>query len=181
MQGDTAHAAHLMLGEHTGASSAYVGMTRGRTSNVAHLVAADLDDAREQWVATFARDRADLGPTHAAELAARQAANYAQPRPFEDVVRELRSAWSVEQDCLDRLARDEPHAVALGTIVALRQRQDAELPALRVAHEQAREAAAHAARRWSRRPRRSAGTPDCCGRRCGTSGTPNARAPWTRR
>ena len=37
-------------------------MTRGRETNTAHLVAADLDDAREQWVDAFARDRADLGP-----------------------------------------------------------------------------------------------------------------------
>jgi len=35
-----------------------------------------LDEAREQWVAIFARDRADLGPAHAAELAA-QGARYA--------------------------------------------------------------------------------------------------------
>ena len=45
-------------------------MTRGRTANTAHLVAADLAEAREQWIAVFGRDRADLGPGHAAELAA---------------------------------------------------------------------------------------------------------------
>ncbi|WP_375504252.1 hypothetical protein [uncultured Jatrophihabitans sp.] len=81
-----------MLGEHTGAYSTYVGMTRGRTGNIAHVVAADLDNAREQWVATFARDRAGLGPAHAAQLAAKAAANYAQPRPVDDVVAELHSA-----------------------------------------------------------------------------------------
>ncbi len=37
-------------------------MTRGRTANTAHLVATDLDQAREQWIAVFGRDRADLGP-----------------------------------------------------------------------------------------------------------------------
>ena len=40
-------------------------MTRGRTANTAHLIAADLGQAREQWIAVFARDRADLGPAHA--------------------------------------------------------------------------------------------------------------------
>ena len=40
-------------------------MTRGRDSNTAHLVAENLDDARRQWVETFSRDRADLGPAHA--------------------------------------------------------------------------------------------------------------------
>lgn len=69
-QGATVDAAHFALGETTGAASAYVGMTRGRHRNVAHLVAESIDDARSQWVDVFNRDRADLGPRHAAERAA---------------------------------------------------------------------------------------------------------------
>ena len=69
-QGETVDSAHLALGEATGAASAYVGMTRGRHRNVAHLVAESVDDARSQWVDVFNRDRADLGPGHAAERAA---------------------------------------------------------------------------------------------------------------
>jgi ATP-dependent exoDNAse (exonuclease V) alpha subunit len=69
-QGETVDHAHLALGETTGAASAYVGMTRGRHRNTAHLVAESLDDARGQWVDIFNRDRADLGPGHAAERAA---------------------------------------------------------------------------------------------------------------
>ncbi|MBB3086277.1 MobF family relaxase [Geodermatophilus sabuli] len=80
VQGDTVPAAHVVIGEHTGAASAYVGMTRGRSSNTAHLVAADVAEAREQWIAVFGRDRADLGPGHAAELAAREAARDRQER-----------------------------------------------------------------------------------------------------
>jgi exodeoxyribonuclease V alpha subunit len=68
-QGDTVDHAHLLVGETTGAASAYVGMTRGRHTNTAHLVADSLDDAREQWIDVFRRDRADLGPTHAAQTA----------------------------------------------------------------------------------------------------------------
>jgi hypothetical protein len=49
-------------------------MTRGRETNTAHLVAEDLDDARQQWTLTFARNRTDLGPAHAARLAAEEAA-----------------------------------------------------------------------------------------------------------
>ena len=64
-QGDTVDSAHLVLGEHTGAAAADVAMTRGRTSNVAHLVAETIEEARDQWAATFSRDRADLGPAHA--------------------------------------------------------------------------------------------------------------------
>ncbi|SHN80066.1 hypothetical protein SAMN05660350_02852 [Geodermatophilus obscurus] len=41
-QGDTVTAANVVIGEHTGAASAYVGTTRAHTSNTAHLVATDL-------------------------------------------------------------------------------------------------------------------------------------------
>jgi len=75
-QGETTRSAHLVLGEHTGAASAYVAMTRGRDTNTAHVVAEDLVDAREQWALVFARDRADLGPAHAGRLAAEEAAKY---------------------------------------------------------------------------------------------------------
>ncbi len=94
VQGETVTAAHVVVGEHTGAASAYVGMTRGRETNAAHLVAADVAEAREQWVAVFARDRADLGPAHAAEQAAAEAARYAQARPLEEVLAQLRAAWT---------------------------------------------------------------------------------------
>ena len=56
-------------------------MTRGRETNIAHLVAEDLNDARQQWTLTFARNRTDLGPAHAARLAAEEAAKY---EPYVD-------------------------------------------------------------------------------------------------
>lgn len=65
-QGETVDSAHLVVGETTGAASAYVAMTRGRHSNVAHMVADSVEDAREQWAGVFSRNRADLGPGHAA-------------------------------------------------------------------------------------------------------------------
>jgi ATP-dependent exoDNAse (exonuclease V) alpha subunit len=64
-QGDTVDRAHLALSDTTGAAAAYVAMTRGRESNVAHVVADSLEEARQQWVDVFSRDRADLGPAHA--------------------------------------------------------------------------------------------------------------------
>ncbi|MDN4172253.1 MobF family relaxase [Nocardioides sp. SOB77] len=81
-QGDTVDSAHLALGETTGAASAYVAMTRGRHHNTVHLVAESLDEARSQWVDVFHRDRADLGPSHAAQRAAADIDRYgpnAQP------------------------------------------------------------------------------------------------------
>ncbi len=116
-QGDTVPAAHLVIGEHTGAASAYVGMTRGRSANTAHLVAKDLADAREQWSAVFGRDRADLGPGHAARLAAAEAADYATPRPLKEVLAELHQAWTVEQRCLARLALLQPMRDRLAEVV----------------------------------------------------------------
>jgi exodeoxyribonuclease V alpha subunit len=64
-QGEPVAGAHYAMSDSTGAAAAYVAMTRGREANIAHLVAEDLDQARRQWVETFSRDRADLGPAHA--------------------------------------------------------------------------------------------------------------------
>ena len=144
VQGDTATASHLVLGEQTGAASAYVGMTRGRQTNVAHLVAANLDDARQQWVAAFARDRADLGPGYAAQLAAQEAANYAQPRPINDVITKLRQAWTVEQNALERLTMLQPRAELLRQVAALRAEQATTMPDLELDYRQARDTAAQA-------------------------------------
>ena len=68
-QGDTVNTTQVLVGETTAAAAAYVGMTRGRHRNTAHLVADTLDAARAQWVETFGRDRADLGPAHARKAA----------------------------------------------------------------------------------------------------------------
>ena len=62
-------------------------MTRGREANTAHLVAEDLEDARAQWTLAFARNRTDLGPAHAARLAAQEAAKhepYVEPRHLDN-------------------------------------------------------------------------------------------------
>lgn len=75
-QGATVSGANVAVGDHTGAASAYVAMTRGRDNNTAHLVADSVGDARRQWVDVFSRDRADLGPAHVARLAAEEAAKY---------------------------------------------------------------------------------------------------------
>ena len=95
-QGETVDSAHLALGETTGAASAYVGMTRGRHHNTAHLVAVSVDDARDQWVDVFSRDRADLGPRHAAERAADDIDRYgpnARPPGVALQAAALRDGW----------------------------------------------------------------------------------------
>jgi len=137
VQGETTDVADLVVGEHTSAASAYVGMTRGRESNIAHLVAADIAGAREQWTAVFARDRADLGPAHAAELAAQEASRYARHRPLDTVLAELHSAWTDEANCAQRLADAQRRREYLIDIVALVEQREAKLPALKDAYDNA--------------------------------------------
>lgn len=60
-QGITTTTSHTLMGDGTDAAGAYVGMTRGREANTLHLVATDLDEAREQFKEAFARDNADRG------------------------------------------------------------------------------------------------------------------------
>ncbi len=48
-QGDTTHRGHLVARRATSAASAYVGMTRGRHHNIAHLVAETPEQARTIW------------------------------------------------------------------------------------------------------------------------------------
>jgi hypothetical protein len=108
-QGDTATEAHLVLTETTTAAAGYVAMTRGRASNTAHLVAANVDDAREQWIAAFGRDRADLGPAAAGQAAARAAAGYTTPPSLSEVLAELRSAWTDQLTAHQHLERLEEH------------------------------------------------------------------------
>ena len=81
VQGETVDHAHLVVGDNTGAASAYVGMTRGRVLNTAHLVADSTSEARAQWVAVFSRDRADLGPRAAAAAASRDLDRYGPQAP----------------------------------------------------------------------------------------------------
>ena len=80
-QGATVTEGHVLVGEHSGAASAYVGMTRGRERNVAHLVAESVEHARKQWRDVFARDRADLGPAHARAAAAEAIERFGAMKP----------------------------------------------------------------------------------------------------
>ena len=96
-QGETVETAHSLLGETTSAASAYVGMTRGRRSNTAHLVADSIDDARAQWIDTFSRGRADLGPNHAAERAADDIERYGSQAHSQALVMQV-GALLADQD-----------------------------------------------------------------------------------
>ena len=137
-QGATTDAAHLLVGEHTGAAGAYVAMTRGRDHNTAHLVADTLQAARDQWIEVFNRDRADLGPAHAARLAAQEAAPYATHRPLGAALSDLRDAWTQEHTLAQHLTAARHERDQLTQVVPLRAQHDAQVAAGRATYEQAR-------------------------------------------
>lgn len=61
VQGITNTTAHTLVSESLDAAGVYVGMTRGRNVNVLHIVADNLDEARELFIDALGRDRADRG------------------------------------------------------------------------------------------------------------------------
>ncbi len=69
VQGATVDGSHTILTNATSAASVYVGMTRGRESNMLHIVAEHHADARAQFIEAMERDRADRGLTDATERA----------------------------------------------------------------------------------------------------------------
>jgi exodeoxyribonuclease V alpha subunit len=143
-QGETTSVGHLLLGEHTGAAGAYVGMTRGRDTNIAHLVAESIEDARTQWVAAFSHDRADLGPAHAARLAAGEADKYAPQRPQAQALADVYRAWTTEADLSERLAATHHLRDQLAQVVSIRAGSDPQLARLDKAADHAWAAADHA-------------------------------------
>ena len=122
VQGATVPASHAVLSDALDASGVYVGMTRGQETNRMHVVAADLDHAREQFTAALERDRADRGLI-AATQAAREAVaglvadgplrlvNTARARLTEQIARADREAvkWEQAVAALDR-QREAHHA-----------------------------------------------------------------------
>ncbi len=124
-QGETTNTGHLVLGQHTTAASAYVGMTRGRHDNVIHIVANDDEDARRQWDVVFSRDRADLGPTAAAQRAGEDVERYGAQRParpFDEVLVDLRAAWTEQADLTEHHQSLVGERDALQQVAAIRDR-----------------------------------------------------------
>ncbi len=95
----------------------------------------------------FGRDRADLGPAHAAELAAGEVARYAPARLLDAFLAELHAAWTTEQRCRDRLAVQEPMWTALQELIALQPDSADRLAALTGIYQQAASAAEEAKQR----------------------------------
>lgn len=89
VQGATVDAAHTVLGEATSAAGVYVGMTRGRQTNRLHVIAADMADARAQFIDAMERDPADRGLDHATRAAQEAVRGLTADGPVRVVTEEL--------------------------------------------------------------------------------------------
>lgn len=118
-QGATTLQAHTVLSDGLDAAGLYVGMTRGQHRNTLHVVASDLDDARDQFVAALARDRADRG-LDAATSAARDAVDGLVPDGPVAVVNAERARLR------EQIQTAEREATRLELALAARARQAAE-------------------------------------------------------
>jgi hypothetical protein len=111
VQSVTVDESHTVLSDALDAAGVYVGMTRGRTSNRLHIVATDLDDAREQFTLALERDRADRGLDDATRAAQRAVNGLTVDGPVKLVNRErTRLAQRIEQ--AERQAEKWERAVA---------------------------------------------------------------------
>ena len=81
MQGATVRGSHTVLSDALDAAGGYVGMTRGQETNRLHVVAADVDHAREQFVAALERDPADRGLAAGTQVAREGVARLAADGP----------------------------------------------------------------------------------------------------
>ncbi|WP_235829352.1 ATP-dependent DNA helicase [Gulosibacter macacae] len=89
VQGATTDRSHTILTDATSAASVYVGMTRGRESNLLHIVADNKTEAREQFVAAMQRDRADHGLADATQRVADEVAGLIADGPVKLVNDEI--------------------------------------------------------------------------------------------
>ena len=118
VQGATVPGSHTVLSDALDASGVYVGMTRGQETNRLHVVAADVDDAREQFVAALERDRADRGLVAATQAAREAVAGLAADGPVR-VVNAERARLA------QRIERAEREAGKWERVVAALDRQRA--------------------------------------------------------
>ena len=137
VQGDTVTAAHVVVGEHTGAASAYVGMTRGRTTTSPMSSPPTSTMPASSGSACSPATAPILDPRTPAYSAAREAADYTQARPLDQVLSELREAWTQQADQQHEVQRATAVRARLEQVVALRAQRDQAVAVLDHRHQQA--------------------------------------------
>lgn len=89
VQGATVAGSRTTLTDATSAAGVYVGMTRGRESNVLHIVAESQADARAQFIEAMGRDRADRGLADATRRTVEEVAGLTENGPVRFVNDEM--------------------------------------------------------------------------------------------
>lgn len=126
VQGVTTTTAHTQLSEALDAAGVYVSMTRGRDSNVLHIVAEDLDEAREQFIGALQLDRADRGLQMATADAQAAVAGLAADGPVKLVNDERARLIEVIAEAEREAARWERAAGMLSAQAETHAREEAE-------------------------------------------------------
>lgn len=135
VQGATVPGSHTVLSDALDASGVYVGMTRGQETNRLHVVAADVDDAREQFVAALERDRADRGLVAATQAAHEAVTGLAADGPVR-LVNAERARLTEQIERADRAtARWKQASGALGRQLREQQAEADQLEAIVTAAE----------------------------------------------
>lgn len=111
VKGTTVQESHTLLGGALSAAGVYVGMTRGRAMNQLHIVAADLDEARDQFTAALDRDPADRGLTEASRAAEAAVRGLTDDGPAKLVNRE-RARLAAQIEHADRQVQTWEQAAA---------------------------------------------------------------------
>ncbi len=147
IQGATVDTSHTILSEATSAAGVYVGMTRGRETNRLHVIAANLADARAQFIEALERDPADRGLDHATQQATEAVRGLVADGPVRLVTEEL-ARLDHEAERAERQAeRWEQIAARLDAQRATHQAEDDEsTAALRKAEDTAHQVRAEVTR-----------------------------------
>ncbi|WFP16593.1 MobF family relaxase [Citricoccus muralis] len=146
VQGATVDAAHTILSEATSAAGVYVGMTRGRDTNRLHVAAADVADARAQFIEAMERDPADRGLDHATQQATEAVRGLVADGPVRLVTEELARLDHEAERAQRQAERWEQIAARLDAQRATHRAEDDESAAvLHAAEEAARQVRAEVA------------------------------------
>lgn len=118
VQGATTDRSHTILTDATSAASVYVGMTRGRESNLLHIVADNKTEAREQFVAAMQRDRADHGLADATQRVADEVAGLIADGPVKLVNDEIAALLRQAETAAAQAERWQQASTALADLRA---------------------------------------------------------------
>ncbi len=118
VQGATVAGSHTILTDATSAAGVYVGMTRGRESNVLHVVAESQADARAQFIEAMERDRADRGLADATRRAVEEVAGLTENGPVRFVNDEIAALDKCAATAEAQAARWQQVSAALADLSA---------------------------------------------------------------